>query len=163
MHDIPVDILFLDYAKAFDSVPHKRLMKQVESFGIQGEALKWIEAFLSNRRQQVRANGELSAFKPVLSGVPQGSILGPVLFTLYVNDIPAELETLISLYADDTKIYSAITSASSIESLKSDLKKLENWAILMQMKFHPAKCKIMHLGKNNPKANYNMTASDDTP
>ena len=162
MHDIPVDILFLDYAKAFDSVPHKRLMKQVESFGIQGEALKWIEAFLSNRRQQVRANGELSAFKPVLSGVPQGSILGPVLFTLYVNDIPAELETLISLYADDTKIYSAITSASSIESLKSDLKKLENWAILMQMKFHPAKCKIMHLGKNNPKANYNMTASDGT-
>ena len=162
MHDIPIDILFLDYAKAFDSVPHERLLKQVQSFGIHGQALQWIKSFLTNRRQRVRANGELSEFKPVLSGVPQGSILGPVLFTLYVNDIPSELETLISLYADDTKIYSAITSESSIESLKSDLQKLENWANVMQMKFHPAKCKVMHLGKNNPKANYSMKAADGT-
>lgn len=160
MHDIPIDILFLDYAKAFDSVPHKRLLKQVQSFGINGQALEWINSFLTNRRQQVRANGELSEFKPVLSGVPQGSILGPVLFTIYVNDIPSELDTLISLYADDTKIYSAITSESSIDSLKLDLRKLENWANLMQMKFHPAKCKVMHLGKNNPRVTYQMKTSN---
>ena len=78
--------------------------------------LQWIKSFLTNRRQRVRANGELSEFKPVLSGVPQVSILAPVLFTLYVNDIPSELETLIFLYADDTKIYSAITSESSTVS-----------------------------------------------
>ena len=160
MHGIPLDILFLDYSKAFDSVPHRRLVKQVESFGISGNALAWIDSFLTNRRQQVRANGELSEFRPVKSGVPQGSILGPVLFTLYVNDIPSELETLISMYADDTKIYTAIISESSVTSLKSDLSKLEAWAQLMQMKFHPAKCKVMHLGKSNPKEVYQMKSED---
>ena len=160
MHDIPVDILFLDYAKAFDSVPHKRLMKQVESFGIQGEALQWITSFLMNRRQQVRANGECSDFNPVISGVPQGSILGPVLFTLYVNDIPDGLETLISMYADDTKLYATLTSENSTDQLLSDLRKLETWARLMQMKFHPGKCKVMHLGKNNPKKSYEMKTHD---
>ena len=160
MHGIPVDILFLDYSKAFDAVPHRRLLKQVESFGVHGNALAWIESFLTNRRQQVRANGEVSEFKPVKSGVPQGSILGPVLFTMYVNDIPSELETIISMYADDTKIYTAITSEGSITSLKSDLQKLEAWAQLMQMKFHPAKCKVMHLGKNNKKETYQMKTAD---
>ena len=160
MHGIPVDILFLDYSKAFDTVPHRRLVKQVESFGIHGRALAWIQAFLTDRRQLVRANGEHSDFKAVKSGVPQGSILGPVLFTLYVNDIPSLLETIISMYADDTKLYTAITSESSITSLKLDLRKLEEWAKIMQMKFHPAKCKVMHLGKNNPKATYHMKSTD---
>ena len=128
MHGILVDILFLDYSKAFDTVPHRRLMKQIESFGIYGQALQWINSFLSNRRQQVRANGEVSDFRPVESGVPQGSILGPVLFTIFVNDIPAELETIISMYADDTKLYYALTSDSSINALISDLRKLEDWA-----------------------------------
>ena len=162
MHGIPLDILFLDYSKAFDSVPHRRLVKQVESFGIHGKALEWIDGFLMNRRQKVRANGEISDFKPVKSGVPQGSILGPVLFTIYVNDIPSQLESIISMYADDTKLYAAITSESSINSLKSDLKILEAWAKLMQMRFHPAKCKVMHLGKNNPKTTYQMKTEDGT-
>ena len=160
MHGIPVDILFLDYSKAFDTVPHRRLMKQIESFGIYGQALQWINSFLSNRRQQVRANGEVSDFRPVESGVPQGSILGPVLFTIFVNDIPAELETIISMYADDTKLYYALTSDSSINALISDLRKLEDWANIMQMKFHPAKCKVMHMGKDNPKKDYQMKSSD---
>ena len=160
MHGIPVDILFLDYSKAFDSVPHQRLIRQTESFGIHGSALAWINAFLTDRRQQVRANGELSDFRPVRSGVPQGSILGPVLFTLYVNDIPSEIENIISMYADDTKVYTAITSEGSVTSLKSDLRKLEAWAQLMQMRFHPAKCKVMHLGKNNTKQTYQMRTTE---
>ena len=160
MHGIPVDILLLDHSKAFDSVPHRRLVKQVESFGIHDRALAWIDAFLTNRRQQVRANGEHSDFKAVKSGVRRGSILGPVLFTIYVNDIPSQLDNIISMYADDTKLYAAITSECSITSLKSDLKKLEGWAKLMQMKFHPAKCKVMRIGKDNIKATYHMKAGD---
>ena len=160
MHGIPVDVLFLDYSKAFDTVPHQRLLQQVKSFGIQGEALQWICSFLSNRRQRVRVNGQLSDFKPVLSGVPQGSILGPILFTLFVNDIPEEINNIISMYADDTKIYAAIQSDINSSSLADDLKAMEEWARKMQMKFHLGKCKVMHLGRNNPCKQYEMTSDD---
>ena len=160
MHGIPVDILFLDYSKAFDTVPHKCLIQQVKSFGIKGEALQWIEAFLSNRRQRVRVNGKLSGFKPVLSGVPQGSILGPILFTIFVNDIPEEINNIISMYADDTKIYAAIASDMESNSLAEDLKATEEWAKKMQMKFHAGKCKVMHIGRTNPCREYQMTTDD---
>ena len=110
MHDIPVDIIYLDYAKAFDTVPHCRLIKQIETFGITGKVLSWIQAFLTNRQQKVLVNGAESSWAHVKSGIPQGSILGPVLFTLFVNDIPDQIKTYISLYADDTKIYCPLTS-----------------------------------------------------
>ena len=157
MHGIPVDILFLDYQKAFDTVPHLRLLKQIESFGIVDHALNWIKAFLLDRRQRVRVNSSTSKWEPVISGIPQGSILGPILFTLYVNDIPASLQSIISMYADDTKLISAILSEDSTENLRSDLKILEEWAIKFQMKFHPEKCHVMHIGSNNPKNEYTMT------
>ena len=162
MHGIPVDVLFLDYSKAFDAVPHQRLIQQVKSFGIHGEALEWIAAFLNNRRQRVRVNGQLSQFQPVLSGVPQGSILGPILFTLFVNNIPDELRNIISMYADDTKIYAAVTSELETQSLSDDLKAAEEWAKKMQMKFNLGKCHVMHLGRNNPHKEYTMTLEDGT-
>ena len=104
MHQIPVDVLYLDYQKAFDTVPHHRLIKQINSFGITGEASNWLQAFLSNRTQKVRVNGVESEWAPVLSGIPQGSILGPILFSLFVNDLPNNVLSLISLFADDTKL-----------------------------------------------------------
>ena len=157
MHGIPVDILFLDYQKAFDTVPHRRLLKQIESFGITDKALKWIESFLSNRKQRVRVNNCTSSWKPVISGIPQGSILGPILFTLFVNDIPSLLQSIIALYADDTKLFSAILSDDPDNDLVKDLKILEDWSKKFQMKFHPDKCHVMHIGANNPKIDYTMS------
>ena len=162
MHNIPIDVLYLDYQKAFDCVPHQRLMKQVESFGISGPASRWLKAFLSNRKQKVRVNGCQSQWAPVLSGIPQGSILGPILFSLFVNDLPGEVQSLISMFADDTKIYIPLTSDNSADQLQEDLWKLETWAGIMQMKFHPLKCKIMHLGRSNQKKEYFMHQQDGT-
>ena len=156
MHDIPIDILYMDYAKAFDTVPHQRLLCQVESFGISGNLLQWIKSFLSNRQQKVLANGVESSWSRVISGIPQGSIMGPVLFTLFVNDLPEKISSLISMFADDTKLYLPLTSDNSTDELVADLNYLQLWAEQMQMKFHPSKCKVMHLGKKNPRRDYTM-------
>ena len=162
MHEIPVDVLYLDYCKAFDTVPHQRLIKQIGSFGVEGEALQLIEAFLSGRQQKVVANGCSSEWKPVRSGVPQGSVLGPVLFSWFVNDIPSLLDNRVTMYADDTKLHGALTHPDTPLQLQRDLVKLEDWAKTMQMKFHPSKCKVMHLGNTNPDYPYTMTKEDGT-
>lgn len=160
MHGIPVDVLYLDFAKAFDSVPHMRLMKQINSFGITGKASGWIRSFLNNRTQKVRVNGTESSWAPVLSGIPQGSILGPVLFSLFINDMPNNVKSLISLFADDTKIHLPLTSDDSANQLQEDLQVLEAWSTAMQMRFHPKKCKVMHLGRTNTKKEYFMHTDD---
>ena len=113
MHDLPLDVIYLDYAKAFDSVPHQRLLKQLESLGLTNKALKWIAAFLEGRRQKVIVNGAESEWREVLSGVPQGSVLGPILFTMFVCDIPGSISSLASMFADDTKIYTALTAPNT--------------------------------------------------
>ena len=162
MHGIPVDVLYLDFSKAFDSVPHQRLMKVINSFGITGKASGWIKSFLSNRTQKVRVNGSESSWAPVLSGIPQGSILGPVLFSLFINDMPENIQSLISLFADDTKIHLPLSTDDSAKQLQDDLNLLETWSTVMQMKFHPKKCKVLHLGRTNKKEDYFMHTSNGT-
>ena len=162
MHNIPVDVLYLDYAKAFDTVPHQRLLDQVKSYGITGKVHAWIQAFLSGRTQKVKANGVESSWSPVLSGIPQGSIMGPILFTIFVNDLPHQVNSIISMYADDTKLYLPLVHPDATDILADDLITLQRWAQDMQMKFHPAKCKVMHLGNTNPERDYVMLNEDGT-
>ena len=148
-HNVPVDVIFLDYAKTFDTVPYIRLGIQIETFGISGNLLAWIKVILTGRGQRVVVNSALSPWTPMTSGVPQGSVLGPLLFTLFVSDI---LENICSLFADDTKIHAAFYDehSSCTTSLQEDPCRLQNCTVDKEMQLHPAKCRTMHLGKHNP-------------
>ena len=142
-----VDAIYLDFAKAFDTVPHSRLLGKLRSYGIDGNILKWIEAFLRDRTQIVRVNGENSFQAPVLSGIPQGSVLGPLLFVIYINDLPDSITSDSFLFADDTKILRKITSAEDSITLQNDLKTLEEWSNEWLLRFNADKCHVLSLGK----------------
>jgi len=152
----PVDVIYLDFQKAFDKVPHRRLIIKLEAHGIDGKILQWIENWLSNRKQRVVLNGQFSDWRDVLSGVPQGSVLGPLLFLIYINDIDESVGGRILKFADDTKVYNKMRSDEDIASLQSDLCNLVAWSKEWQMLFNVEKCKVMHIGYNNMKAEYFM-------
>ena len=105
-----VDIIYLDFCKAFDKIPHQRLMKKIWAYGIRGKVYKWIEEFLKNRIQRVVVNGSFSSYKKVTSGIPQGSVLGPILFVIFINDLPEVIQTAVRLYADDSKLLGRVKS-----------------------------------------------------
>ena len=142
-----VDVVFLDFKKAFDSVPHQRLLIKLRSYGIADDCLNWIGDFLCGRyKRLVVVNGEKSGWFPVVSGVPQGSVLGPLLFILYVNDIPDLVDSKIKMFADDIKIYRQITSFRDALSLQNDLDKLCGWAKEWLLRFNITKCKHLKYG-----------------
>ena len=120
----PLDIIYLDFAKAFDKVPHKRLIKKLETHGISGNVSRWIKNWLTDRRQRVNINGKASNWANVLSGVPQGPVLGPLLFLIYINDIDDGIISKIWKFADDTKICKNIKNEEDVEILRNDLKQL---------------------------------------
>jgi hypothetical protein len=134
------DVLIMDFAKAFDKCNHSLLVQKLYAYGIQGTTNRWIKSFLSNRRQAVVVEGVSSTFISVKSGVPQGSVLGPALFLVYINDLPDSLEKSARLFADDTAVYSKINTRTDQEQLQSDLDHLADWEGKWDMKFHPAKC-----------------------
>ena len=159
-HGLPVDVIYLDYEKAFDKVPHQRLLRQLVKFGIGGNVLQWIGDYLKDRTQKVRINGSYSNTAPVLSGVPQGSVLGPALFLIFVADVTHIVQNFISLYADDSKLFSYIldsdTSQHTQESLQNDINNLCLWSDQMQMSFNAKKCHILHLGHRNTYFDYSL-------
>lgn len=151
-----LDIVYLDFQKAFDKVPHNKLLQKVENLGIQGNTLNWIRNWLSERKQRVIINGVESEWTPVTSGVPQGSVLGPLLFIIYINDLDNGINNIISKFADDTKIGNAIISESDRSSLQSDLNKISEWSENWQMPFNVNKCLILQIGSRNNKYEYHM-------
>ena len=152
-----VDTIYLDIQKAFDTVPYNRLLLKLEKMGISGNILKWIKCFLSDRQQRVSFNGTASEWRKVTSGVPQGSVLGPLLFILYINDLPELVKTHCKLFADDAKIYKEISSIKDLEDIQDDLYELCKWTAKWLLFFNLKKCKVMHLGINNPCWEYKMT------
>ena len=164
-HANPVDVLYMDFQKAFDSVPHQRLLHKLRSYGVSGCLLAWIEAFLTERWQQVVLEGCHSEWSAVLSGVPQGSVLGPLLFLVYVNDLPDTVHSGVKMFADDTKLYSHVSPPAGGVQLQADLDALNRWSNTWLMPFNLSKCKVLHLGRANPGLEYTMSGAmlDSTP
>ena len=151
------DVVYLDFRKAFDTVPHCRLLEKLKGYGIVGNILKWIQAFLSGRSQKVRINEATSSRADVLSGIPQGSILGPILFTIFINDLPESIQSNCRIFADDTKLYNISTNHTAIQQ---DLFSLQKWSDTWNLHFNIAKCNVMHYGKRNPNHAYCMKVND---
>ena len=151
--EIPFDCIYLDFAKAFDRVPHQRLLTKLHNLGIIGELFNWIKAFLDEREQRVVVNDTFSEWANVISGIPQGSVLGPILFTIFINDIPVDIRSQIKIFADDTKIYNG---AHQCKTLQDDLNKLSLWSNKWLLPFNVDKCKVLHYGKLNPKNSFIM-------
>jgi len=138
-----IDSVVLDFSKAFDKVCHRLLHHKLNFYGIQGLTNQWIAAFLSNRSQQVVVNGEHSSPMDVLSGVPQGSVIGPVLFLCYINDLPQAAQSEVRLFADDAILYRKITSQDDHGILQQDLRNLERWEQVWKMSFNATKCETI--------------------
>ena len=135
----------LDFSKAFDKVPHQRLAAKLSHYGVGGNTLQWIQCFLSGRTQQVVVDGEQSAPAPVTSGVPQGTVLGPLLFLAYINDLPQNVTSTSRLFADDCLVYRVINNTCDSEELQKDLDTLEKWERDWQMSFNPDKCEVIRV------------------
>jgi hypothetical protein len=135
----------MDFSKAFDVVPHNRLISKLHRYGIRNTTLAWIGSFLKHRTQRVVVSGEKSAWSNVLSGVPQGTVLGPLLFLAYINDLPDKLNSSVRLFADDCVIYREIRNDHDAEILQDDLNTLSLWEQKWLMKFNPQKCFVMRV------------------
>ncbi len=146
--------------KAFDTVPHQRLLHKLQGYHIKGKVHKWIQEFLTGRKQRVVINNTLSDQEAVISAVPQGSVLGPVLFLIFINDLPETIDASVRIFADDTKIFNRIDNRTDQIKLQENLSRLEQWAETWQMRFHPDKCKVLHIGKDLDEFAYTMTANN---
>ena len=140
-----VDIVLLDFAKAFDKIPHQRLLHKLQFYGVRNNTLRWIEDFLHCRQQQVLLDGHTSSTAEVLSGVPQGTVLGPLLFLSFINDLPDVTKSESRLFADDCLLFCPVNSAEDSKRLQQDLAALERWEKEWQMAFHPEKCVVIQV------------------
>lgn len=150
----PVDVIYLDFAKAFDRVPKRRLLAKLDHYGVRGDLLKFIDSYLTGRTFQVKVDRVLSAPFPVSSGVPQGSTLGPLLFLVYMADLKQALTSRCSFYADDVKIYGNPLDPKC--QLQPDLGAVQGWCDNWLVPLNDTKCTVLHMGRNNPWRGYSI-------
>ena len=158
-----VDTFILDFEKAFDNPPHELIKSKLFSYGIGGKALKWIDSFLCFRQQRVAVNGEKSDWAPVLSGVPQGTVIGPLLLPLYINDISSDIESEIRPFADDCVCYREIKDGVDTMKLQRNIYQLGFWSRKWGMRLQPVKCNMMQLTRKRSKtihALYTLKGTD---
>ena len=153
------DAVLLDFSKAFDKVHHQSLLVKLENYGIANNTHKWISSFLTNRSQKVMVDNALSSALPVLSGVPQGSVLGPLLFLIYINDMPDVVSqgSKLKLFADDSLLYREVKSPTDADILQKDLNALQEWERDWRMEFHPKKCQVISITNKRKPLHMNYT------
>jgi|TARA_B110000196_G_C21147904_1_gene667753 hypothetical protein len=152
-----LDLLYFDFSKAFDTVSHYRLLIKLEAMGFSTNMLNIIRDFLGDRIMKVKVGDTVSQAKPVMSGVPQGSVLGPLLFLLFINDLPERIKNEIKIFADDVKM---VADPKNYHSIQEDLEELGKWESVWLLMFNVEKCKVLQVGKTNPKNNYMFLGSE---
>ena len=164
-----VDVAYFDYAKAFDKVSHRLLLIKLRAYGIDGKLLAWLATYSEDRRQRVVVGNAKSPWLPVLSGTTQGTVLGYLLFLIFINDLPGECspedEALVMLLADDTKAFQEIGVEAAVadrDKLQSRINRIVQWAQDWKMEINPVKSKIMHMGKHNPCLPYFVSGTEVT-
>ena len=141
------DVVVLDLSKAFDVAPNQRLLHKLDHYGIRGTTLNWIQNFLTNRTHKVVVGGSSSESARVKSGVPQGTVLGPLLFLTYINDLPSTVSSLVRIFADDCLLYRPIKCRADQEKLQRDLSALQDWADRWGMCSNPSKCSVLRVSR----------------